>query len=182
MSDPDDSKAPDVGGAPSNAFAADFLSLLAEEEQLQSAIAREEQEDWLVPWPVEATADDMWAVLPPGQSLGRGDQPVGRFNEKRLAEMFAFILPAAQREPRYTLGEEPEEEKGFPLYDRGAPVGHLQERDAEWLLKMNLFDAIGSSPRAMSWFLANAGDTVLEQTGEISLARVLALERQMRGE
>jgi hypothetical protein len=173
MSDHEESGA--VSSVPASTFADDYRALLAEEEEQAAG----EPEDWLVPWPIEQAGDGSWAVLPPGQSLAEGGVPVAAFEEHRLAELCSMIIPASQREPRYTMGSEAGED-GFPFYDRGELAGHihdLTEFDDGWLARMNILDALGNSPRAVSWFLAEAGGAVLEQSGQISLSRLGALEK-----
>lgn len=168
------------GDAPVNTFAADFEALLAEEEKL----AAEKLEDWLVPWTVERNVDGLWAVLRPGESLALGDRPAATFADRRYAELCAVIIPASEREPRYTLGDIPMEQ-GYPIFDlkeNREVIGWLREHDLDYVRTLNLVDAIQSSPTAIAVVLAQVGGSALEQTGEFSLAEVLELEKKLREE
>jgi hypothetical protein len=166
--------------SPVNTFAEDFEALLVEEEKLAAV----KLEDWLVPWTVVRAADGLWAVLAPGKSLKGGDPPAAAFAERRYAELCAVIIPASEREPRYTLGDIPMEQ-GYPIFDlkeNKEVIGWLREHDLDYVRTLNLVDAIQSSPTAIAIVLAHVGGSALEQTGEFSLAEVLDLERKLREE
>lgn len=170
-----DSKKDAGSEVPENAFAADFQAFLGEEEER----AAKEVEDWLVPWSVEPTSDDEWAVFRPGESSAAGDEPFAFFPKKRTAELYANVLfPVTQREPQYSLGLEAGE-YGFPIYEKGKaePIGHIQEPDEGWLMRFNIMTALATSPRAMRWVLADGGANLVEQVGEISFARARWLEK-----
>jgi hypothetical protein len=160
--------APTAPAAPAaNAFAADYLELLAQQDEPRTAA----EADLAGPWQIEQMEDRNWAVLRPGESLARGDVPFGIFDELPMAQVFAAILPGIGREPRYVLGKE-QEDGVFPLCYLGEKVGSMREFNEDAVAALNLADALMTSPNEFAWLLAAAGGVALEHTGRISLERV----------
>ena len=162
----DDGTTP-VPSAP-NAFAPEFLTLLADRDEPVTAA----EADTAGPWHLEPHPEaGGWAVLWQGASLP-SSQPVATFAKKDAARLAAAVLPSTGRRSRYRLGKDPDE-LGYPVYDDDQVVGHFERFHEDLLIALNVVDALASSPISLAWLLDAAGGLALEHAGKIALKRAL---------
>jgi hypothetical protein len=95
---------------PPNAFAAEYLELLAERDEPVTAA----EADVAGPWHLEAHPSSGWAVLRQGESL-ESSQPVAIFSKKDAARLAAAVLPSTGRRSRYRLGKDPTRRRCQPF-------------------------------------------------------------------
>jgi hypothetical protein len=124
--------------------------------------------DAVIPWRIEETPEGLFAVLPVGESLAGGAEPLAETRELRMARLIVVGLLVRDLESRYTLGEEREEE-GYPVLCEGEVVGHLTERDEAALEAINLADALARTPAALALLCEIAGGETLEAAGLMAL-------------
>ena len=113
-----------------------------------------------------------------GEDLAVGDPPVGVLWHLETAQLLSVLLPAIDREPLFSLKEEPASE-GFPLvavYGEQGPqvAGWLDRYEPRWAEGLHLLEAIVRSPWALATLLEAAGPGAEEQVGRIRARRQTA--------
>jgi hypothetical protein len=153
---------------PLNAFAAEYLALLADRDEPVTAAEADVAGPWhLEPHPLE----EGWGVLRQGASLASGPGQAS-FKHKDAARLAAAVLPSTGRRARYRLGKEPDS-LGYPVFDGAELVGHFQFFDEAFLAALNVADALASAPGDLAWLLDAAGGQALHHAGQIALERTL---------
>jgi len=120
------------------------------------------------------------AVLRECESLAEGDEPVAVFLEEETAEICAVVLPGAEREPLYHLGEDRDPDGvmagGFPLItvhgEEGPRVrGWLRHYHLGIARDLGTVERLTRSPAALAAVLDVAGGGALERIGRELAAR-----------
>jgi hypothetical protein len=157
---------------PANALTPEFIGLLAEQDEPETA----GEADVAGTPVIEPLPEGGFAVLPAGLSLARGHQPAGRFERKSEALLAAATYPGTGRDAAYRLNSE-REARGFAVESRadwGAAVGFLDEFNQDWVESMGRMDALSRSPELLALYLESVGPLALERVGAILAARLAA--------
>ncbi len=150
-----------------NAFAPDFLDLMAERDEPPTAGEAETAGTaQVVPW------GGGYAVLGEGFSLEEGDLPMAMLIDRSTALLVAAALPATGDEPIYQLGKEARTD-GYPLYRHGRFAGHLAWYDENLVAALKHYDHLNCTPACLAQVLEAGGGLALERAGRL-------LERQTR--
>ena len=158
-----------------NVFSPAFLASLREREETITA----SEAEVAGPWKREAMIDKRGAVavLREWEGLERGDAPTAVFWHEEVAELFAAVLPAVEREPLFHLAEElgPDGFAITAVYGEQGPqvVGWLPRFEPAWIEALHLAGCLARSPVAMADILEAAGPGAIAQVGSILARRML---------
>lgn len=118
------------------------------------------------PWKIEPVPGRPGhvAVLRAWECLDAGDAPMGVFLHDEWAALFTALLPLAEGEPRFHLGEEATPE-GYPVIavfgDSGPQVvGWLPVYEPRLLEGLHLLVSLAASPAALAAVMAAAGSAL----------------------
>jgi len=152
---------------PTRVFTEEYLALLAERDEPETA----PEADTAGPWHVEPHPRG-WAVLREGESLAKGDTPIAAVLRKEVAQILAAVLPGTGRRFRYHLSADPDADGHTPLLLEGRHVGTFRYFDENLLASLNALDALLAAPRDFAWLLDAMGGLALEHVDRIAVARL----------
>ena len=152
---------------PTRIFTEEYLALLAERDEPETA----PEADTAGPWHVEPHPRGR-AVLREGESLKNGEAPVAVVLRKEVAQILAAALPGTGRRFRYHLSTDPDAEGHTPVLLEGRQVGTFRYFDENLLAALNAIDALLSAPRDFAWLLDAMGGLALEHVDKIAVARL----------
>jgi hypothetical protein len=155
---------------PAHVFAPEYLALLAQRDEPETA----PEADTAGTWHVEAHPRG-WAVLRNGESLEKGHTPTAVVLRKEVALVLAAVLPGTGRRFRYRLSLDADSEGLTPLLLEGRQVGTFLYFDEELLAGLNAVDALMASPSDFAWLLDAMGGLALEHVDRIATGHLEAL-------
>ncbi|HYG63738.1 MAG TPA: hypothetical protein VEL74_14245 [Thermoanaerobaculia bacterium] len=156
-----------------NAFDADFLKRLEEQEEPPTA----SEADLAGPWHVEPLPEEEgggFGLFRAGESRERSFRPFARFESSWAAQLVAALLPGLARDAAYRFREERDAD-GWAIESRecwGAVIGHAAVFNPALIDALNLVDGLMRSPLALAGFLEACGQVALEKAGVILAERV----------
>jgi len=157
------------GRPPTHIFNPDYLALLAERDEPDTA----GEADTAGPWHLELDPKGGWAVLRQGESFEKSSllRPTVTFVRKEAALLAAALLPGTGRRLRYRLGPDPHD-RGYPILLEGVVVGHSELFNEDIVAALNVLDALMASPREFAFLLDAIGGLALEHVEKIVVARL----------
>jgi len=164
---------PDPDEVTPNAFDADFLKRLEEQEEPPTA----SEADLAGPWRVEPLPQEEgggFGLFRAGESLERSFRPFARFESHWSAQLVAALLPGLARDAAYRFREE-RDAQGWAIESReawGAVIGHVTVFHSALIDALHVADGLMRSPLALAGFLEACGKVTLERAGAILVERV----------
>lgn len=158
---------------PPNAFAAEFLGRLYEQDEPTCSAEADAAGPWRTLPGRTADEREAYGVWRQGERPEWGDPPSALLRDRPLALLAAAVRPLVGGEPFYRLGTEREAE-GFPLQLHGEAVGWLELFDEDWAFGINVLERLTRSPQALASLLEAAGPLALERVGRLLGERVAA--------
>jgi len=154
---------------PVHVFAPEYLALLAERDEPDTA----GEADTAGPWHVERNPRGGWAVLREGESFDKSTRtiPTATFERREAALLAAAVLPGTGRRLRYRLGSDPDD-SGHPILQDGRIVGHSEYFWEDFIASLNTLDALMASPRDFALLLDAMGGLALDHVDKIAVARL----------
>jgi hypothetical protein len=158
-----------VPALPPHAFTPEFLAILAERDEPETAA----EADTAGPWHIERDPKGGWAVLRLGESFEKSTRtiPTATFERREAALLASAVLPGTGRRLRYRLASEPDD-RGHPIHQDGRIVGHSEFFWEDFIAAMNVLDALMASPRDFALLLDAMGGLALEHVDKIAVARL----------
>lgn len=145
----------------SNAFSREFLSLLQELPEPETA----EAADLAGPWKLIAL-DEGFGLFREWESPEAGDSPLVELANRDTGLLFLAVVSALARETSFRASSVPEE-AGFAIRHHGEAVGHSRVFNDGLLFAAHVAEGLARSPWAMATLLQAAGPLVIEQVGKI---------------
>ena len=164
---------PDPDEVTPNAFDADFLKRLEEQEEPPTA----SEADLAGPWHVEPLPEEEgggFGLFRIGESREWSFRPFARFESSWAAQLVAALLPGLARDAAYRF-REAREAQGWAIESRegwGAVIGHVAVFNPALIDALNLADGLMRSPLALAGFLEASSQVALERAGAILAERV----------
>jgi hypothetical protein len=153
---------------PAHVFAPEYLALLAERDEPDTAW----EADTAGPWHVEPNPKGGWSVLRQGESFEKSTRtiPTATFERREVALLGAAVLPGLGR-LRFHLAAEADDH-GQPILEDGRIVGHAEYFWEDFIAALNVAVALMASPRDFALLLDAMGGLALEHVDKIAVARL----------
>lgn len=144
-----------------NAFAPEYLRILAKEDEPAAA----GEGELAGPWRAVEAGSGRWDVVPLWKGPAEGAPPVSAL-DRETALLFAATLPAVGR-ARLFRTSEPAERGRLVVESEGRSVAELAGLGEEAVAAAHIAGCLARSPWALALLLQAAGPAVQREVGEI---------------